>query len=106
MLPGKQAKVVERRKLRDSFWACKRAGWDFHPFVLETVGAWGGHARYILQHIIRRWALVKACSKGEAARAVKLRISSALLVGTSRQLERAYPEDGPIEPSCPPRCLF
>jgi hypothetical protein len=55
-LPGKQAKVVERRKLRDSFWACKRAGWDFHPFVLETVGAWGGHARYILQHVIRRWA--------------------------------------------------
>jgi hypothetical protein len=106
VLPGKQAKVVERRKLRDSFWASKRAGWDFHPFVLETVGAWGGHARHVLQHIIRRWSLVKGCSKAEAARVVKLRISAALLVGTSRQLERAYPEDGPFEPACPPRCLF
>ena len=102
---GKLAKRVEQRKIHQQAGACRSAGWEFSPFVIETLGAWGGHAQHLVQQIIRRWALKKKCAIGEAARLCKSRIAASVFRGVCRQLERGFPEDTGVAEG-PGRGLF
>ena len=92
--PGKQARLAELRKVRESAAACRRAGWLFCPVVLETVGAWGGRARHLTQALSCRLSLVWHCPRKEAALICRGRIASALLRAVCRQLERGFPAEG------------
>ena len=89
--PGKLARQMEHWKVKESQMSCARNGWSFTPFVLETLGSWGGKARYVLQKLIKQWALHHACSKSEAAATCRARLALALVRGLSRQLERGFP---------------
>ena len=89
--PGKSAKAAGRKKTREQFAVCHKAGWQFCPFIVETQGTWGGHARHLVQRIICLWALKKGCSKAEAAVSCTGTISAAVLRGVGRQLERGFP---------------
>ena len=77
--PGKQARLAELRKVRESAAACRRAGWLFCPMVLETVGAWGGRARHLTQALSCRLSLVWHCSRKEAVLTCRGRIAAALI---------------------------
>ena len=90
--PGKLARATELRKVRESAALCRTAGWHFCPFVLETIGAWGGRARYLSQTLANRLAIVNQCSRKDAALACRGRVASALLRAVCRQLERGFPE--------------
>ena len=45
---GKAATKVEKDKIKETLIACRQMGWQFSPFVLETVGTRGGKARNLL----------------------------------------------------------
>ena len=34
---------------------CRRSGWLFRPFVVQTLGAWGGGARFRTQRLVKQW---------------------------------------------------
>ena len=94
--PGKLAKAAEKRKPREQFAVCNKAGWGFCPFVVETQGTWGGLARHLMQRIVCLWAVKKGCSKAEAAACCFGCMSTAVLRGVGRQLERGFPGDGVV----------
>ena len=79
--PGKSAKAAGRKKTREPFAVCHKAGWQFCPFIVETQGTWGGQARHIMQRIFCLWALKIGCSKSEAAVSCTGSISTAGLSG-------------------------
>ena len=89
--PGKLAKMAERKKSREQFATCHKAGWEFCPFIVETQGTWGGPARHLMQRIICLWSLKKGCPESEAAVSCTGSISTAVLRGVGRQLERGFP---------------
>ena len=77
---------------------CKRSGWSFTPFAMETIGVWGGKANSMLQKLVTVWANSNGCAKGEAALLCRSRLQLALLRGLARQLERGFrlPEPQPV----------
>ena len=77
---------------------CKRSGWSFTPFAMETIGVWGGKANSLLQKLVTVWANSNGCAKGEAALLCRSRLQLALLRGLARQLERGFrlPEPQPV----------
>ena len=85
--PGKLAKKMEQQKERQAL--CQRNGWRFLPFVVETIGVFGGKAQFMRQKIISLWANTHGCSKREASLLCRTRIELALIV--ARQLERGFP---------------
>ena len=89
--PGQPAKKMERRKLLKRQALCRRSGWSFSPFVMETIGAWGGKANQLLQKLVTLWANNKGCSKLEASLLCRSRLQLALIRGLARQLERGFP---------------
>ena len=105
--PGKLTKMAERKKTREQFAKCHKAGWEFCPFIVETQGTWGGHARHLMQRIICLWALKKGCSKSEAVVSCTGPISTAVLRGVGRQLERGFRGKGAriVEPTGHLCCL-
>ena len=52
---GKAAAKVEMDKIKARSATCRQNGWRFVPFVMETVGSWGGNAQHLLQPLIRCW---------------------------------------------------
>ena len=91
MHPGKLARLVEGNKIRDSQALCRRLGWNFAPFVMETAGTWGGKARHVLQQIVRQWAIRHDCSMKDAAIICRTTLALALVRSIAGQLERGYP---------------
>ena len=89
---GIKAKEVERQKSKESRSLCLRAGWSHHPFVLETMGSWGGQARFVSQRLVRVYALHEGISVLEAGLRVRARLGGVLLRSVCRQLERGFPE--------------
>ena len=65
--PGELAKMAERKNTREQFAMCHQSGWEFCPFIVETQGTWGGHARHLMQRIICLWSLKNGCPESEAA---------------------------------------
>ena len=81
---------------------CKRAERPrtvstFQPFAFETVGSFGGSARFLCQRLARQWSLHHECSLQEAGRAVHRALGCAVIRDVARQLERGFPsaEEGP-----------
>ena len=91
MRPGKLAKQAENRKTSERSAICRQEGWTFVPFVVETVGMWGGKARYLSQKLMRLWALKNSCSMSDAAMSCRARLALAVVRGLARQLERGFP---------------
>ena len=91
MRPGKLAKQTENRKTGERSSLCRQEGWTFVPFVVETVGTWGGKARHISQKLMRLWALKNSCSLSDAALSCRARLALAVVRGLARQLERSFP---------------
>ena len=89
--PGKAASRAERTKRQESQALCKRAGWGFYPFAFETVGSFGGGARFLCQRLARQWSLHHECSLQEAGRAVHRALGCAVIRAVARQLERGFP---------------
>ena len=71
---------------------CRQQGLTFVPFVVETVGTWGGKARYLSQKLVRLYALKNNSSLSDAAIACRTRLALALVRGLARQLERGFPD--------------
>ena len=65
--PGPLAKKMEQRKVLERQALCRRNGWSFSPFAMETIGVWGGKARHLLQKLATVWANHNGCTKREAA---------------------------------------
>ena len=89
--PGQHAKKMEQRKIVERQALCHRSGWSFTPFVMETIGRWGGKAEHLLQKLVTQWANLHGCSKREAALLCRSRLQLALVRGLARQLERGFP---------------
>ena len=89
--PGKLAKKMEQQKVQERQALCQRNGWRFLPFVVETIGVFGGKAQYLLQKLISLWANTHGCSKREASLLCRTRLELALIRGQARQLERGFP---------------
>ena len=90
MRAGKLAKQAENRKTSERSAICRQEGWTFVPFIAETVGMWGGKARYVSQKLLRLWAL-NSCSMSDAALSCRARLALAVVRGLARQLERGFP---------------
>ena len=48
----------------------KRSVWPdltFTPFVMETIGGWGGKGRRLLQKLIDLWAVERGATKKDAS---------------------------------------
>ena len=90
MRPGKLVKQAENRTSERSA-ICRQEGWNFVPFIVETVGMWGGKARYLSQKLMRLWALKNSCSMSDAALSCRARLALAVVRGLARQLERGFP---------------
>ena len=84
--------MVETAKDKLRRALCRQDGWEYTPFMLETVGMWGGKARNLLQKFIKLAALKKSITYPEASIACKGRLAAILVLGTARQLDRAFPE--------------
>ena len=91
MRPGKLAKQTENRKTSERSALCRQEGWTFVPFIVETVGSWGGKARYLSQKLMRLWALKNNCPLSDAAQCCRARLALAVVRGLARQLERGFP---------------
>ena len=89
--PGQLAKKMEQRKVLERQALCRRNGWSFSPFAMETIGVWGGKARHLLQKLVTAWANLHGCTKCEAASICRSRLELALVRGLARQLERGFP---------------
>ena len=89
--PGQLASKMERRKVMERQALCKRNGWSFSPFAMETLMVWGGKANGLLQKLVNLWANNNGCSKSEASLLCRSRLQLALLRGMARQLERGFP---------------
>ena len=89
--PGKSAKKMEQQKVLERQALCQRNGWRFLPFVVETIGVFGGKAQFMMQKIISLWANTHGCSKREASLLCRTRIELVLIRGQARQLERGFP---------------
>ena len=101
--PGIAAKGVEKRKIKESQALCHSHGWSHTPFVFETIGAWGGKGKHLLQQLIKTYALKQSLPLAEAAAKLRTRLATTLLSGLARQLERAFPslEEGITEDHSP-----
>jgi hypothetical protein len=101
--PGVAAKGVEKRKDKESRALCHSHGWSYAPFVFETVGAWGGQGKHLLQQLLKHYALKQCLPLAEAAVKLRTRLATSLLSGLERQLERAFPtlEEGLAEDGAP-----
>ena len=89
--PGDMAKKMEQQKVQERRALCQRAGWRFLPFVVETIGVFGGKAQSLMQKLISLWSNTHGCSKREASLLCRTRIELALIRGQARQLERGFP---------------
>ena len=89
--PGQLARKMEQRKVLERQALCRRNGWTFSPFAMETIGVWGGKARHVLQKLATAWANLNSCTKHEAASLCRSRLELALVRGLARQLERGFP---------------
>ena len=92
-------------KIKARSATCRQNGWRFVPFVMETVGSWGGKAQHLLQPLIRRWAFHHQISMAQAAGELRTRLQLTLICELGRQLERGYPAGGQDDDS-PPVDLF
>ena len=77
-------KVLERQA------PCRRSGWSFLPFAMETIGVWGVKANQLLQKLVTAWANNNGCSKREASLVCRSRLQLALVRGLARQLEWGF----------------
>ena len=50
--PGKLAEKIEQHKFQERQALCQRSGWRLLPFVVETIGVFGGKTRFMMQKII------------------------------------------------------
>ena len=91
MRPGKLAKQTENRKTSERSALCRQEGWTFVPFIVETVGSWGGKARYLSQKLMRLWALKNSCPLSDATLSCLTRRALAVVRGPARRLERGFP---------------
>ena len=57
--PGNVARHTESQKLMERQALCLANGWTFAPFVMETVGTWGGRKRRVLQKLSNFWAVTQ-----------------------------------------------
>ena len=71
--PGLLASKMERRKVLGCQALCRRNGWSFSPFAVETIGVWGGKANSLLRKLVTLWR----CTKNKAS----LPITAAAGVG-------------------------
>ena len=62
--PGQVARHTERRKTTERQALCLANGWTFTPFVMETIGSWGGKGRRLLQQVIDIWAVEHGRCRG------------------------------------------
>ena len=88
--PGVHARAAEQRKREHRGAACRAAGWELVPFVVETFGVWGPAAREFTQRLVERCALVKEVSAARAAKEITDRLNASVLLGVVRQLERGF----------------
>ena len=91
---GKLAAEVERRKNRENTAICRQAGFKARAFVVETLGAWGGGARFLVQRLVRLWAQKFGVSVREAGLHVHGVLGSTVVKAVCRQLERGFPAPG------------
>ena len=99
--PGQVARHTERRKTTERQALCLANGWTFTPFVMETIGSWGGKGRRLLQQLIDIWAVEHGATKKDAAVECRTRMALALVRGLARQMERGFPLHGvSMEDSC------
>ena len=103
---GKAATKVEKDKIKEMLIACRRRGWQFRPFVMETVGTWGGKARNLLQPIARRWAFLPQVTLAQAAGDIRRWLQLTLLCELERQLERGFHAGEEQEDDSTPVDLF
>ena len=89
--PGLLASKMERRKFVERQALCRRNGWAYSPFTMETIGVWGGKANNVLQKLVTLWATNYGCTKSEASLLCRSRLQLALVRGLARQLERGFP---------------
>ena len=61
--PGQLAKKMEQRKVLERQALCRRNGWSFSPFAMETIGVWGGKAWHLLQKLATAWANHSGCTR-------------------------------------------
>ena len=61
--PGKLTKQMENWKVKRKQALCASNGWSFLPFVMETIGSWGGKAKHLLQILIKQLALTHFCNR-------------------------------------------
>ena len=90
--PGQLASKMEME--REAL--CRRNGWSFSPFAMETIGVCGGKANSLLQKLVNLWANNNGCSKSAAPLLCRSRLQLALLRGMARQLERGFPLPQPL----------
>ena len=101
---GKAATKVEKDKIKEKLIACRRRGWQFRPFVLETVGTWGCKARNLLQPIARRFH--HQATLAQAAGDIRQRLQLTLLCELGCQFERGFPAGEEQEDDSTPVDLF
>ena len=88
--PGQLARKLEQRKVLERQAFCRRNGWTFSPFAMETIGVWGGKARHVVQKLAA-WTNLSGYTKHEAASLCRSRLELALVRGLARQLKRGFP---------------
>ena len=79
--PGQLATKMERRKTLERQALCKRSGWSFSPFAMETIGVCGGKANSLLHKLVTVWANNYGCNKREASLLCRSRLQLALVRG-------------------------
>ena len=101
--PGKAAARVEDMKRRESVALCKREGWGFGTFVVETFGPFSSGARFLCQRLVRVWALKHELPLPEASRVIHRALGCAWIRAVARQLERGFPsgDDVPVTSPAP-----
>ena len=82
---------MEQHKVQERQALCQRNGWRFLPFVVETIGVFGGKAQFLMQNIISLWAKTHGGCKREASLLCRTRIELALIRSQARQPERGFP---------------
>jgi hypothetical protein len=87
---GSVACLAEYRKSQESLAICKARGWNFAPFIGETLGGWGPVARQLVSRLAKFVSLKTGTPYAETAASVWSTLTSAMVYAVSRQLERAY----------------
>ena len=69
----------------------QQLNWQFHPVVVNTMGAWGRSATAVIQTLIKRRTRMSGCTPSAEHRHCWTFLNSALVSSVARQLERGFP---------------